>query len=103
MGWLTGYDGWSFYVHQAVIVPPEGEPLWFGRPQDVNGARLTSYLDPASMFSYPDNYVQNPDVHPYQVLAKVLVDKGLAGKPLGVELDNHYFSDRKRTRLNSSH
>jgi len=92
MGWLTGYDGWSFYVHQAVIVPPEGEPLWFGRPQDVNGARLTSYLDPVSMFSYPDNYVQNPDVHPYQVLAKVLVDKGLAGKRLGVEMDNYYFS-----------
>ena len=22
MAWLTGYDGWSFYVHQAVIVPP---------------------------------------------------------------------------------
>jgi Xaa-Pro aminopeptidase len=21
MAWLTGYDGWSFYVHQAVIVP----------------------------------------------------------------------------------
>ena len=92
MGWLTGYDGWSFYVHQAVIVPPEGEPLWFGRPQDVNGARLTSYLDPASMFSYPDNYVQNPDVHPYQVLAKVLIEKGLSGRRLGVEMDNYYFS-----------
>ena len=27
MAWLTGYDGWSFYVHQAVIVPllPSGE------------------------------------------------------------------------------
>lgn len=92
MAWLTGYDGWSFYVHQAVIVPPEGEPLWFGRPQDVNGARLTSYLDLASMFSYPDNYVQNPDVHPYQVLARVLADKGLAGRRIGVEMDNYYFS-----------
>ncbi|MEJ2754020.1 MAG: aminopeptidase P family N-terminal domain-containing protein, partial [Chloroflexota bacterium] len=20
MAWLTGYDGWSFYVHQAVLV-----------------------------------------------------------------------------------
>ena len=26
MNWLTGYDGWSFYVHQAVIVAAEGEP-----------------------------------------------------------------------------
>ncbi len=30
MAWLTGYDGWSFYVHQCVVVPPTGEPVWFG-------------------------------------------------------------------------
>ncbi|HSX75509.1 MAG TPA: aminopeptidase P family N-terminal domain-containing protein, partial [Shinella sp.] len=24
MNWLTGYDGWSFYVHQCVVVPPAG-------------------------------------------------------------------------------
>ena len=39
MAWLTGYDGWSFYVHQAVLVPPDGEPVWYGRGQDANGAR----------------------------------------------------------------
>ena len=22
MAWLTGYDGWSFYVHQGVIIGP---------------------------------------------------------------------------------
>ena len=21
MAWLTGYDGWSFYVHQCVLLP----------------------------------------------------------------------------------
>ena len=26
--WLTGYDGWSFYVHQGVILGLEGDPLW---------------------------------------------------------------------------
>ena len=46
MAWLTGYDGWSFYVHQAVIVPPDGEPVWYGRGQDANGAKRTAYLDP---------------------------------------------------------
>ncbi|HBM29956.1 MAG TPA: ectoine hydrolase DoeA, partial [Halomonas sp.] len=30
MAWLTGYDGWSFYVHQCVLVGLEGEPVWFG-------------------------------------------------------------------------
>jgi Xaa-Pro aminopeptidase len=38
MNYLTGYDGWSFYVHQGVVVDLEEEnPLWFGRQQDANG------------------------------------------------------------------
>jgi ectoine hydrolase len=92
MNWLTGYDGWSFYVHQAVIILPEGEPLWFGRPQDVAGARLTSYLGEDSLFSYPDHYVQNSTVHPYQLLSALLRDRGHAGARIGVEMDNYYFS-----------
>ncbi len=28
MAWLTGYDGWSFYVHQRVLLADEGEPIW---------------------------------------------------------------------------
>ena len=40
MNYLTGYDGWSFYVHQGVIIDlAEENPLWFGREQDANGAR----------------------------------------------------------------
>jgi Xaa-Pro aminopeptidase len=41
MCWATGYDGWSFYVHQAVIVGPEGAPIWWGRGIDAAGARRT--------------------------------------------------------------
>src|SRR3546814_624012 len=26
MAWLTGYDGWSFYVHQAVVLPIDDDP-----------------------------------------------------------------------------
>ncbi len=92
MGWLTGYDGWSFYVHQAVIVLPEGEPLWFGRPIDLAGARLTTYLGENSLFSYPDTYVQNPKAHPYEILSGVLRDKGQGSARIGVEMDNYYFS-----------
>ena len=40
MAWLTGYDGWSFYVPQAVILHEEGMPLWWGRTQDKPGAAL---------------------------------------------------------------
>ena len=40
MNYLTGYDGWSFYVHQGVIVSLDSRmPFWFGREQDSNGAK----------------------------------------------------------------
>ena len=44
MNWLTGYDGWSFYVHQCVVVPLGDDPLWLGRSQDANGAQRTCWL-----------------------------------------------------------
>ncbi len=92
MGWLTGYDGWSFYVHQAVIVPLEGSPFWFGRPQDKAGARMTTFLAEDALFSYPDHYVQNPQMHPYEILSGILADKGFGKARIGVEMDNYYFS-----------
>ncbi|BDW84730.1 ectoine hydrolase DoeA [Roseicyclus marinus] len=92
MNWLTGYDGWSFYVHQCVIVPPHGDPIWFGRGQDANGARLTSWLRETHILGYPDIYVQNPDLHPMDYLSGVLRDRGWGRLRIGVEMDNYYFS-----------
>jgi len=92
MNWLTGYDGWSFYVHQAVIVGRDGEPIWWGRPMDAVGAGLTTYLSPDSILSYSDDYVQNPQKHPYETLAAALRERGWSDAPVGVEMDNYYFS-----------
>ena len=33
MNYLTGYDGWSFYVHQAVIVGARPRPADLDRPR----------------------------------------------------------------------
>ena len=53
MNYLTGFDGWSFYVHQGVIVSlDEEQPIWFGRGQDGNAARLTTYLDERNIYPY---------------------------------------------------
>jgi ectoine hydrolase len=92
MAWLTGYDGWSFYVHQAVIVPPDGEPVWFGRGQDANGAKRTAYLDHNNIIGYADHYVQSTERHPMDYLSTVLADRGWSKLTIGVEMDNYYFS-----------
>jgi len=92
MAWLTGYDGWSFYVHQAVIVPPDGEPIWYGRGQDANGAKRTAYLAHDNIVGYADHYVQSTERHPMDFLSTVLTERGLGNKRIGVEMDNYWFS-----------
>jgi ectoine hydrolase len=92
MAWLTGYDGWSFYVHQAVLVPPEGEPIWYGRGQDANGAKRTAYLSHDSIIGYPDNYVQSTERHPMDYLSKIIAGHGWDKLTIAVEMDNYWFS-----------
>ena len=92
MNWLTGYDGWSFYVHQCVVLPLNGEPIWYGRGQDANGALRTCFMDPANIIGYPDHYVQSTERHPMDYLSAQLTDCGLAKGVIGVEMDNYWFS-----------
>lgn len=92
MAWLTGYDGWSFYVHQCVLLALEGEPIWYGRGQDANGARRTVFMAEENILSYPDYYVQNPQHHPMDYLSGILESRRLSGARIGVEMDNYYFS-----------
>jgi len=92
MAWLTGYDGWSFYVHQCVVVGPDGDPIWFGRGQDANGARRTAYLGENDIIGYADHYVQSTERHPMDYLSAKLEERGWAAKRIGVEMDNYWFS-----------
>ncbi|MCP9481185.1 M24 family metallopeptidase [Shimia sp. CNT1-13L.2] len=91
MAWLTGYDGWSFYVPQAVILHASGSPLWWGRTQDKPGAAQTTYLPPEALFDWPEDHVQHPDHHPYDALVTLLREQGWTTH-LGVEMDNYYYS-----------
>ncbi|MBV9974438.1 MAG: ectoine hydrolase DoeA [Hyphomicrobiales bacterium] len=92
MAWLTGYDGWSFYVHQCVLVPPDGDPIWYGRSQDANGAKRTSYLGDENIVAYPDHYVQSTERHPMDLLSSIIEARGWGALPIGVEMDNYWFS-----------
>jgi ectoine hydrolase len=88
MAWITGYDGWSFYVHQGVVVKPGEDPLWWGRAMDANGALRTVWMAPDRVTAYGDDFVQADDRHPMQDLAT-----HLAGcRRIGVELDSYYYS-----------
>src|SRR6184192_1957312 len=77
MNYLTGYDAWSFYVPQAVIVPmAEEPPIWVGRGMDAPSAVITTRLPPERILTYADDYVESPTKHPMQHIAKVLAENG---------------------------
>ncbi len=97
--WLTGYDGWSFYVHQGVILPLDGDPVWWGRNQDSNGALRTVWMDADHVRGYADKFVQSTERHPMQDLARVLAELGLDAKRVGVEMDNYYYSAKAHASL----
>ena len=92
MNWLTGYDGWSFYVHQCVLVAKDGEPVWYGRAQDAAGAIRTTWLSHANIVGYADHYVQSTERHPMDFLSTVIAARGWDKAIIGVEMDNYYFS-----------
>ncbi len=92
MAWLTGYDGWSFYVHQCVLLPLEAGPVWYGRGIDANGAKRTTRLNHDDIVSYPDHYVQSTERHPMDFLSDYISGRGWDKGAIGVEMDNYYFS-----------
>ncbi|WP_176082912.1 M24 family metallopeptidase [Martelella sp. HB161492] len=99
MNWLTGYDGWSFYVDQGVIITGEGAPYWWGRLMDVNGAKRTTTLPEDHLLYYPDRYIQATDCHPMDDLAGQLAGLGFEKARIGVETGNYYYTAKGHLAL----
>ena len=94
MNWLTGFDAWSFYVPQIMLVGHDDDPIWMGRMMDAGAVTLTTHLQQTSIKPYPEDVVQRPGVHPMQVIAGYLSDMGLNGKRIGYESDTYFFSPK---------
>ncbi len=95
MNYLTGYDGWSFYVHQGLIIALDhDQPIWWGRGMDANGAKITTWLSADNIRPYEDHYVQNPLKHPMSFVAGIIKEHGWSHKNVGVEKDNYWFTGR---------
>jgi ectoine hydrolase len=92
--YLTGYNAWSFYTPQCLLVPAEGKLHLFARAQDANGAPFTCNLLPEQIHGYPEELVHRPDVHPFDWIAAEARELVPAGELVGVEGDAHFFSPR---------
>ena len=97
--WLTAYDGWSFYVHQGVILTLEGDPVWWGRYMDMLGGRRTCWMADERILGYADSFVQSTERHPMQDLAGHLRAMGMEKARIGVEMENYYYSAKAHAVL----
>lgn len=100
MNYLSGYDGYSYYVEQGVIViQDQEEPIWVGRRMDVNGAKLTTWIQDNNIKGYSDDYVQSSTKHPMNFLADILKELDCDKKQIGLEMNQEFFSHRAYLEL----
>ena len=93
MNYLSGYDAWSFYVPQTLLVPAaDEEPVWVGRGMDSASTRITTYLPEQNILSYADDYVENPAKHPMEHIAVVIKERGWDRGRIGYEGDAYFFA-----------
>ena len=112
--YLTGYNAWSFYMPQFLLLAASGddtaddavgdpEVLFVAREMDANGAHRTASLAPHEILGYPETTVHRRDTHPFDWAAQALRERGwverLAGAPVAIEGDAHFFSVRSYLAL----
>ena len=93
MNYLTGYDAWSFYYAQCVLVHiNEEEPICFVRAQDGGGAYIKTYLQDKNIIEYDEKYIHTWPLHPYQYLTEIIKKRKWDKQNIGLEMDSHYFT-----------
>jgi len=93
INYLTGYDAWSFYYAQCVIVHANAdEPICFIRAQDAGGAFIKTYLKKENIIIYDEKYIHTWPSHPYDALVDLLKKNKWDKVNIGVEMDAHYFT-----------
>jgi Xaa-Pro aminopeptidase len=100
MAWLTGFDGWSFYTPQVVLLHlQESTPIWFGRAQDVKSARITTDIPDHNIIGFSEPLVHHPSKHPFDELCDLVIARGWGASRIGVELDAHYYTARAHRHI----
>ncbi len=93
MNYLTGYDAWSFYYAQCVIVHVNAEePICFVRTQDAGGAYIKTYLKDENIIKYHEKYIHTWPSHPYDNLVEIIKQRKWDKLSIGLEMDSHYFT-----------
>ena len=100
--WLTGLDGDTAYLTQAVLVRPGiDEPQLWVRAQDWNGARHCVFMADSNIHAYPETYVGGSR-HALDYIGAALVDQGLGAARIGIEMGDRHYSVSAAARLKAA-
>lgn len=102
INYLTGFDTWSFYVYQHLIVPPEGDPIYVGRNMEEAAAHNTTHLPPENVRVYGKEYGPGGVEHPTAFVADILAELGVENGIVGVEMGSEYFTAEIYERLQAN-
>lgn len=92
--YLCGYDAWSFYVPQVLLLGIEDRPVWIGRAMDAAGAAITTHLPAGDIRAYGDEYVQSATRHPVAFIVDEIRSRGWGSARIGLEIGNYYLGAR---------
>ena len=99
LNYLAGYDCWSFYTPQILVVPVSGDVLFYTREVDRSGAVLSSNLRDDQVAPFPERFVQQRDVHPMDWISEDMRERGLASGTIAVELESNFYPVRSHQAL----
>ena len=103
INWLTGYDAWSFYTPQMMLLDlSDNGVYWFGREMDAGAAKFTTYLTSKQLIGYPEEFVQRSDIHPSDYISNWIKKSGYDSSTIGIETDSYFTSPRAVKNLKSN-
>ncbi|MEM6664313.1 MAG: Xaa-Pro peptidase family protein [Pseudomonadota bacterium] len=83
--WLTGYDTFGFAMFQCMVLDADGRIDLLTRAPDLRQARHTSILSDDQIHIWPEYEGAQPAAD----LQMLLMERGLAGRRLGIETQSH--------------
>jgi Xaa-Pro dipeptidase len=96
MYWLTGYDTFGYCFFQCLVQRADGDLVLLTRSADLRQAQHTSIVRDIRI------WVDREGSDPAKDLRALLVEKGLAGKRLGVESETHGLTAGNGRRLDAA-
>ncbi len=89
--YISGYNGMSHYVPQALIITPSRHMLVL-REMDVRGANITSWFDSSMIVGYDDRYLMSSEETPWHFITNQMASLNSLNGNIGYDRSGTFIS-----------